>query len=96
MAFGLVQALRRQLDAHDVDIDTFAGYVRFNVYPPSELRVDLVRKLVDDAGFTARKVEVTLHGAVEEDGYLIRLRGTDQEIVLEEPSDEVDLAHIEM
>ena len=85
--------MRRQLDAHDVDIDTFAGYVKFKVYPPSELHLELIPKLVRGSGFTARRIEVTLFGEVSEDGYEIRLRGTGQEIELDQVADEDDYAH---
>lgn len=96
MVFGLTKGLRRQLDAHDIDVDTFAGYVKFKVYPPSELHLDRVPGLVRGSGFTLVKIEATLFGDVLEDGYLLRLRGTDQEIELEEPADEEGVAHVVM
>ncbi len=93
MVFGLTKGLRRQLDAHDIDVDTFAGYVKFKVYPPSELHLERVPKLVRGSGFTPRRVEVTLFGDVSDDGYVIQLRGTGQEIELDEVADEDDSAH---
>ncbi|MDG2149365.1 MAG: hypothetical protein P8N09_07565 [Planctomycetota bacterium] len=92
MAFGLDKALRRQLGADVVDMDTEAGYARYGVNTPRELDVSQMDEAAFGAGYSVTSIELRVTGTVavghrkmhDKDIPQLRVRGSDQLLSLDE------------
>ena len=58
------KALRRQLGADAVDLDTQAGYARYTLARPVPIDFVAIEKAASDAGYTLKELTLTLEGEV--------------------------------
>jgi hypothetical protein len=92
MAFGLDKALRRQLGADVVDLDTQAGYARYGVNTPRELDVSEMDEAAFGAGYSVISIDLRVTGTVaighckmhDKDIPQLRVRESDQLLSLDE------------
>ncbi len=59
-------ALRRQLDAHTVELDGDLGYARYWLKEPQMLDFDQMLEAAADASYTITRIQMTLDGITEQ------------------------------